>query len=47
MAVHNPAPHARVFGFKEIYSPFVRRPIAAADVLTHGVGFVRDLFSAL
>ena len=44
LAVHNPAPRARVFGFKEIYSPFVRRPSAAADVLTHGVGFVRDLF---
>ena len=44
LQLHNPAPHARVFGFKEIYSPFVRDPTATSEVLTHGVDFVRTLF---
>ena len=42
LALHNPAPHARVFGFKEIYSPFVRH---SSDELFHnGVSFLRYLF---
>ena len=44
LLLHNPAPRARVFGFKEIYSPFVRDPSANAEVLAHGVGFMRALF---
>ena len=44
MLLHNPAPRARVFGFKEIYSPFVRDPTATDEVLTHGVQFLRTLF---
>ena len=44
MLLHNPLPRARVFGFKEIYTPFVRDPTATDQVLTHGVGFVRTLF---
>jgi hypothetical protein len=41
---HNPAPRASVFGFKEIYSPFVRRPSLFSEVFEHGVEFVRALF---
>ena len=44
MQLHNPAPRARVFGFKEIYSPFVRDWTATGEVMTHGVGFLRTLF---
>ena len=45
MQLHNPAPSARVFGFKEIYSPFVRRgPDGLAEVLAHGVSSLRTLF---
>ena len=44
LLLHNPLPRARVFGFKEIYTPFVRDPSATAEVLTHGVGFLRRLF---
>ena len=43
LALHNPAPRARVFGFKEIYSPFVRDPTATGAVL-EGVAFLRLLF---
>ena len=32
LQVHNPSPRARVFGFKEIYSPFVRRPTLMGHV---------------
>ena len=32
LQVHNPSPHARVFGFKEIYSPFVPRPTLLGEV---------------
>ena len=44
LQLHNPSPRARVFGFKEIYSPFVRDPTATDEVLTHGVAFLRTLF---
>ena len=44
LTLHNPSPHARVFGFKEIYSPFVRDPMATREVLDHGVDFLRMLF---
>lgn len=44
LLLHNPSPRARVFGFKEIYSPFVRDPTATGEVMTQGVGFVRTLF---
>ena len=44
LQVHNPSPHARVFGFKEIYSPFVRRPTLLGEVFTHGISYVRRLF---
>ena len=43
LALHNPAPRARVFGFKEIYSPWIRRPDAISEVLD-AVGFMRRLF---
>ena len=44
LLLHNPSPRARVFGFKEIYSPFVRDPLATSEVLSQGVGFLRTLF---
>lgn len=44
LLLHNPSPPARVFGFKEIYSPFVRDPMATHEVLRQGVGFLRMLF---
>ena len=42
-ALHNPEPRARVFGFKEIYSPWIRKPEALDDVFD-GVGFLRSVF---
>lgn len=44
LIAHNPVPRARVFGFKEIYSPFVRDGDALVEVFTQGVGFIRTLF---
>ena len=44
LQLHNPEPRARVFGFKEIYSPFVRDSTATGEVLDQGVGFLRTLF---
>ena len=44
LQLHNPPPRARVFGFKEIYSPFVRRPDSLREVLEHGVASLRTLF---
>ena len=44
LAVHNPEPRARGFGFKEIYSPWVRKPEQMNEVFDSGVGFVRGLF---
>ena len=44
LQVHNPSPRARVFGFKEIYSPFVRRPAVFDQVFSQGISFVRTLF---
>ena len=44
LLVHNPVPRSRVFGFKEIYTPFVRDPSGSGEVLTHGVTFLRTLF---
>lgn len=44
LMLHNPVPRARVFGFKEIYSPFVRNESAKSEVLEHGVRFLRVLF---
>jgi hypothetical protein len=43
VTVHNPAPRARVFGFKEIYSPWIRNPEAIDEVID-GIGFLRTLF---
>ena len=43
LTVHNPEPRARVFGFKEIYSPWIRRPGSISEVLD-AVGFMRYLF---
>ena len=40
VVLHNPMPRARVFGFKEIYSPFVREPALMAEVFSQGIGFV-------
>ena len=42
--LHNPSPRARVFGFKEIYTPFVRDASATGEVISQGVGFLRRLF---
>ena len=44
LAVHNPEPRARVFGFKEIYSPWVRRPGQLGEIFDGGIGFIRGLF---
>ena len=44
LQVHNPSPGARVFGFKEIYSPFVRRPAVFGQVFSQGIAFIRMLF---
>ena len=33
-----------MFGFKEIYSPFVRRPDALPELIEHGVSSLRMLF---
>ena len=44
LQVHNPSPGARVFGFKEIYSPFVRRPAVFGQVFSQGISFIRMLF---
>ena len=44
LQVHNPSPGARVFGFKEIYSPFVRRPAVFDQVFSQGISFIRMLF---
>ena len=44
LAVHNPEPRARVFGFKEIYSPWVRRPWQLGEIFDGGIGFIRGLF---
>lgn len=44
LLLHNPPPRARTFGFKEIYSPFVRRPSVFGDVFTFGVERMRMLF---
>ena len=43
VTAHNPAPRARVFGFKEIYSPWIRKPEAVGEVID-GIGFLRSLF---
>ena len=43
VTAHNPAPRARVFGFKEIYSPWIRNPEAIDEVID-GIGFLRTLF---
>ena len=43
VTAHNPAPRARVFGFKEIYSPWIRKPEAVGEVID-GIGFLRTLF---
>lgn len=42
--LHNPAPRASTFGFKEIYSPFVRQPSMFGEVFAQGVEFIRTLF---
>lgn len=47
LQLHNPAPRSRVFGFKEIYSDWVRRAddnSAIEEMLDGGVGFLRGLF---
>ena len=44
VAVHNPEPRARVFGFKEIYSPWVRKPQELGEIFDGGIGFLRGLF---
>ena len=44
LQVHNPSPGARVFGFKEIYSPFVRRPAVLGEIFSQGISFIRTLF---
>ena len=44
LQVHNPSPGARVFGFKEIYSPFVRQPAVLDEVFSQGISFIRMLF---
>ena len=43
VTAHNPSPRARVFGFKEIYSPWIRKPEAVGEVID-GIGFLRALF---
>ena len=44
LQLHDPSGSARVFGFKEIYSPFVRRPDALSELIEHGVSSLRKLF---
>ena len=47
LAAHNPPPRASVFGFKEIYSPWIRRGDgggALDEVLDGGVDFLRGLW---
>ncbi|KAL1527184.1 hypothetical protein AB1Y20_015863 [Prymnesium parvum] len=44
LLLHNPQPHARVFGFKEIYSPFIRNLSLIGEVFSQGVEFIRVLF---
>ena len=44
LQLHDPSGSARVFGFKEIYSPFVRRPDALPELIEHGVSSLRMLF---
>ena len=44
LLLHNPRPRARVFGFKEIYSPFVRNVSLLGEVFSQGVDFVRAMF---
>jgi hypothetical protein len=44
LQLHDPSGSARVFGFKEIYSPFVRRPDALPELIEHGVSSLRTLF---
>ena len=47
LTLHNPEPRARVFGFKEIYSPWIRnskRPQDLYEIFDGGVGFLRSLF---
>jgi len=44
LLLHNPSPRARVFGFKEIYSPFVRQAQLTGEIFRQGVQFVRVLF---
>lgn len=44
LLLHNPKPRARVFGFKEIYSPFVREVGLVGEVFAQGVEFIRVLF---
>ena len=44
LTVHNPRPRARVFGFKEIYSPWIRDVDHLDEVIDGGVGFLRSLF---
>ena len=43
LSLHNPSPRARVFGFKEIYSDWVRQG-DVDEILDGGVGFLRGLF---
>lgn len=44
LLVHNPPPRADTFGFKEIYSPFVREPAVFGEVFAQGVEHIRELF---
>ena len=44
LLLHNPPPRAATFGFKEIYSPFVREPAAFGEVFSQGVKLIRELF---
>lgn len=44
LQLHDPSGSARVFGFKEIYSPFVRRPDALPELIEHGVSSLRMIF---
>lgn len=43
LAVLNPDPRTRVFGFKEIFSPWIRRPQMIGEIF-ESIGFLRSLF---
>ena len=43
LAVLNPDPRTRVFGFKEIFSPWIRRPQMIGEIF-ESISFLRSLF---